>query len=214
MSLKIVIVDYDAGNLRNVQKAVEHAGAASIISNLHDEIKDSDVIILPGVGAFNDGMHNLKNLGLDTVLQSAVLEDKKPILGICLGIQLLSKEGDEGGQSKGLGILPMKVERLDSDEKGFRLPHIGWNEVFPKKDSILFQNVDTKPDFYFVHSYHVICEDETMVAATAHYGEDFVCAIEKDNVFATQFHPEKSQRYGLRVLKNFLNYCENYYKDR
>jgi len=208
MSLSITIIDYDAGNLRNVQKALKYIGYSSEISRSPEDVENADVLILPGVGAFQDGMKALEELKLDVVLKDCVLEKKKPLLGICLGMHLLAREGYEGGRHHGLAILPMTIQRLDLDKQNLRIPHIGWNNVEYKGGSLLFFNVPQNPDFYFVHSYHAICEDKEMISATCDYGKKFTAVIESGNIFATQFHPEKSQRYGLQVLKNFMSYCE------
>lgn len=209
MDLSVVIIDYDSGNLRNVQKAFESLGYPSIISNSVKDIVTSDVMILPGVGAFHDGMDVIEKLELSHAIRQQVLKNKKPILGICLGMQLFAKEGFEGGKRPGLGLLPMVVDRLCSEEQGCRLPHIGWNNVKASSKSILFNGIQENPDFYFVHSYCVISEEETIVSGVAHYGHTFIAAVEYENIFATQFHPEKSQRYGLQVLKNFMTFCES-----
>lgn len=210
MSLKITIIDYEAGNLRNIQKAVEYLGYNAVISNQINAVEEADILVLPGVGAFHTGISVLENLGLIEALRKAVIKNRKPLLGICLGMQLLGREGHEGGKRSGLGFLPMTIHRLQSDKKGLRLPHIGWDNVVTSDYSILFSEIPEDPDFYFVHSYHAVCEDESIIAATCEYGHRFVAAVEKDNIFATQFHPEKSQRYGLKVLKNFMNYGEIY----
>jgi glutamine amidotransferase len=208
--LLVAIIDYDAGNLRNVQKALEYLGyRTSIVSSRVEDLERADVLILPGVGAFYEGMRILRKRQLDSFLHQEVIGKKKPLLGICLGMQLLSNDGCEGGQCSGLGFLPMSTQKLRSEEKGFRLPHIGWNDVSFKPDSVLFKGIPESPDFYFVHSYHAVCEDESIAAATCEYGHTFVAAVEKDNIFGTQFHPEKSQRYGLKLLQNFMAYCES-----
>jgi len=209
LPLSVTIVDYGAGNLRNVQKALEFLGCqAPIISNQVDDLAQAEALILPGVGAFHMGMQHLRDLGLDIALRVEVLEKRKPLLGICLGMQLLATEGHEGGRCDGLGLLPMVVRRLRCDGAGLRVPHMGWNNVCARRGATLFVGVPVDPDFYFVHSYHAECVDENIVAATCEYGQTFVAAVEHSNIFATQFHPEKSQRYGLQVLSNFLKHCE------
>ncbi|MEW5767128.1 MAG: imidazole glycerol phosphate synthase subunit HisH [bacterium] len=210
MSLKITIIDYEAGNLRNIQKAIEHLGYKALISKQINAVEEADILVLPGVGAFHSGMNVLEGLGLIEALRKAVIKNRKPLLGVCLGMQLLGREGHEGGKRAGLGFLPMTIHRLQSDKKGLRLPHIGWDNVVASDHSVLFSEIPKDPDFYFVHSYQAVCEDESIIAATCEYGHRFVAAVEKDNIFATQFHPEKSQRYGLQVLKNFMNYCKTY----
>jgi imidazole glycerol-phosphate synthase subunit HisH len=214
MPLKITIIDFDAGNLRNVQKAIEHLGATAGISKKAADIETAEVLILPGVGAFRDGITAIKQYGLYDLIRTEVLGKKKPILGICLGMQLMAAESHEGGLWQGLALLPMSIHRLQSDKTGLRIPHIGWNEITARQKSVLFKDIPSAPDFYFVHSYHAVCEDENIIAATAEYGHKFAAAVEKDNIFATQFHPEKSQRYGVQLIKNFLNFSNNYYQTR
>ncbi len=201
-------MDFGAGNLRNVQKALEHLGQRPSIAGRPEEVDAAEVLVLPGVGAFADGMEALEERGLDTALRRAALEDRKPLLGICLGMQLLAFRGDEGGPRPGLEVLPMTVRRLPAEGHGLRLPHIGWNDVRARDGSVLFAGMPPAPDFYFVHSYHAVCDDDSLVAATAAYGPTFAAALESGNVFATQFHPEKSQRHGLALLRNFLGHCE------
>jgi glutamine amidotransferase len=150
--LKIVIVDYDAGNLRNVQKAFEHLGYRSSIAGRPEDVDEAEVVVLPGVGSFADGMERLEERGLDLAIRRAAIEERKPVLGICLGMQLLAYRGDEGGPRPGLEVLPMTVRRMDADRHGLRLPHIGWNEVRPRERSVLFEGLAAGPDFYFVHS--------------------------------------------------------------
>ena len=201
----VVVIDYGMGNLFSVKNALEAIGAEAKISNEPDDLRRADQIILPGVGAFPDGMSNLKKRGLIPVLEEEVLEKKKPFLGICLGAQLLATQGEEHQLTDGLGWIKGRVRRFQVDESKFRIPHIGWNDVFPKKDNILFKNVHP-PIFYFVHSYHLVPEDQSVIVATSEYGETFVAAFQKENIFGVQFHPEKSQKNGLRILENFLAY--------
>lgn len=204
---RITIIDYDAGNLRNVQKAFEHLGCHTNITKCADDILRAEALVLPGVGAFLDGMAMLESLGLVEAIRHVVLSEQKPILGICLGMQLFALSGEEGGRREGLNILPMTIERLRSDKMGMRLPHIGWNNVYIDIENELFASLPKNPDFYFVHSYHAVCADKSIVTAICKYGQEFVAAVRKGNIFATQFHPEKSQRYGLKVLANFINCC-------
>jgi len=206
--MRVAIVDYQAGNLRNVQKAVERLKRAAYIVQRGEDLAKADVIILPGVGAFGHGMVNLARAGFVEALRHEVLEKGKPLLGICLGMHLLGTRGFEGGERSGLGLLPMSVPRFDLSKRSVRLPHNGWNSVTIKQDSILFKGVPEGADFYFVHSYHVVCDHESMVAARCDYGYLFAAAVEHENIFATQFHPEKSQRHGLRLLDNFLTHCD------
>lgn len=206
--MRVAIVDYKAGNLRNVQKAVEHLGYFSYIAQDGAALADAGAIILPGVGAYSQGMENLMHAGLVDAIRHEALEKGKPLLGICLGMQLLGTLGFEGGEIPGLGLLPMTVPRFDTSACGVRLPHIGWNSVDIEPKTVLFKGVPQGTDFYFVHSYHVVCSDESMVAARCDYCYPFVAAVEHGNIYATQFHPEKSQRYGLKVLENFLAHSE------
>jgi len=195
----IVIVDYEVGNFRNVQRAFEKINTETIISSDPDVISSAPAIVLPGVGAFRTAMDNIERLELDSVLNNRAAVGT-PILGICLGMQLLAKTSTEGGGlRKGLGLLPMEVEQLSVQNTDLRLPHIGWNNI-----SQLFQGIETPdPDFYFVHSFRVIPTDASIISAICSYGNDFVCAAEWGSIFAVQFHPEKSQQYGREVLKAF-----------
>ena len=208
MKLKINIIDYDAGTLRNVQKAIDRLGYSSMISKKTESVAAADALILPGVGSFKQGMASLRSSGLYFSIRKQVLEQKKPIFGICLGMQLLARDGHEGGKCSGLNLLPMSVRPLSLKNHGLRTPHMGWNSVYHARQSLLLSGIPDGGDFYFVHSYHAVCNDQSIVATTCDYGGRFVAAVHKDNVFGTQFHPEKSQRYGLRLLKNFLEYCE------
>lgn len=192
------------GNLRSVQKAFEKIGFYPTITHDHDRIKEASHIVLPGVGAFGDAMTNLNNLGLVELLNTQILEQKKPFLGICLGMQLLATKGYEFGEHKGLGwIEDSEVVRFD--ETGLKIPHVGWNEINFHNPSILFKDIPDHSDFYFVHSYYFDAP-KTYVTAECNYGSSFICAIQKENIFATQFHPEKSQIHGLKIIKNFANF--------
>ena len=191
-----------------MQKAVERLNRKAEIVQRGEALAAADAIILPGVGAFGHGMENLRQAGLVEALRREVLDRRKPLLGICLGMQLLGTRGFEDGERPGLGLLPMSVPRFDLDRCNVRLPHNGWNSVEIEPASVLFAGVPQGADFFFVHSYHVVCDDESMVAARCDYGYPFAAALEHGNIFATQFHPEKSQRHGLRLLENFLKHCE------
>jgi len=207
MGAPLVIIDYDAGNLRNVQKAVEHLGGSARIVRRPEDLEGAGGMILPGVGSFFDGMTALRELGLAEEIQKRAGTGGVPLLGICLGMQLLAEEGVEGGEAKGLGLLPMKVRRLDVGGSGLRLPHIGWDDIVPKEGSRLLAGVPSGADLYFVHSYHVVCGDPSIIAATCDYGREFTAAVERGTIMAAQFHPEKSQRFGLQILENFLRTC-------
>lgn len=205
--MRIAILDYQAQNLRNVQKAVERVGGvADIVSSPH-ALSDYDALILPGVGAFGHAMARLTDTDFPDAIRRHALEEEKPVLGICLGMQLMASVGTEGGGRTGLGLLPMTVRRFEGPGFNQRLPHIGWSSVDAVPSSHLFKGVPRSADFYFVHSYHVDCTDTSVVSAYCDYGYRFAAAVERGNLFGAQFHPEKSQRYGLQVLKNFVDCC-------
>jgi len=203
----IAIVDYGMGNLRSVQKALGKVGHDAVITSDPKTIMGAHRVVLPGVGAFPDCMRNLGELGLvDTVLK--VIESGRPFLGICLGLQLLFEEGEEFGVHKGLGVLPGRVVRFPDEVPGnreelYKIPHMGWNRITKQADAPHLADVPDGSFFYFVHSYHVVPSDMSVAATTTDYGIEFVSSVWKDNVFATQFHPEKSQEMGLRILKRF-----------
>lgn len=201
MSTKIVIIDYGMGNLRSVQKAFENVGFPATITRDHALIKEATHIVLPGVGAFGDAMKNLNSLGLSELLHSEILEHKKFFLGICLGMQLIAQKSYEFGEHEGLGwIEDAKVIRFE--ESSLKIPHVGWNEMNFRHPSILFKEIPDHSNFYFVHSYYFEAP-QTYAIGACDYGHSFICAIQKENIFATQFHPEKSQTHGLAIIKNF-----------
>ncbi len=202
----IVVIDYGMGNLRSVAKALETVGADVLVSSNTDDIRKAERIVLPGVGTFGEGMKNLKELNLVEALSEEILGKGKPFLGICLGMQLLAHEGHENGLNHGLGWIPATVKPFDFRDNALKVPHMGWDDVNIDLDSPLFAGLSNQPVFYFVHSYHLIPEKSDMVIGTCHYGMDFVAAIQRENIFATQFHPEKSQENGLRLLENFINW--------
>lgn len=202
----IAIIDYGMGNLRSVQKGFEKVGCSAFISSDKRKIEDASAIVLPGVGAFIDAMENLRNAGLVDVIQS-VIKKGKPFLGICLGLQLLFTEGQEFGEHGGLDVLPGKVVPFDFKQAdgcaGLKVPHMGWNRVAPCKDTPLLNGAKAETHFYFVHSYYVVPEDKDIIWTKTEYGVEFVSAVMKDNIYAVQFHPEKSQEAGLSILKKF-----------
>jgi glutamine amidotransferase len=202
----IVVVDYGMGNLRSVSKALEAVGAAVKVSSSPEKVETARGIVLPGVGAFKDAVRNLKDKGLwDALLKS--VESRKPFLGICLGLQLLFELSYEFGTTKGLGLIKGEVVRFNLT-KEFKILHMGWNQVVKRKESRLLKGIKSGEYFYFVHSYFVKPEDPSVVLTETDYGVTFTSAVEKGNLFAVQFHPEKSQRAGLKLLQNFVDIVE------
>lgn len=199
----LAIVDYDAGNIKSVEKALQYLGQDVKITDSPEEILAADKVILPGVGAFGDAMANLKQCGLDTVLRQ-VAERGIPFLGICLGLQLLFERSDESPGVEGLGILPGEILRIPAEE-GLKIPHIGWNSLHLEHGGRLFAGIEEQAYVYFVHSYYLKAEEEKCVKASTEYGVHIHASVEKDNVFACQFHPEKSGDVGLQILRNFVN---------
>ncbi len=201
----IAIVDYGLGNLQSVLNAFAAVGAEACVTAEGARLRAADAIVLPGVGAFGDGMANLRARGLVDVLEEEVLQKGKPFLGLCLGLQLLATVGYEHGEHRGLGWIPGQVERIPipEHEPEVRVPHIGWNEVTPTPPSALYAGIEGTPSFYFVHSYVLRPKDPDVVSATCVHGTEFVASIERENVYATQFHPERSHRAGLTLLRNF-----------
>lgn len=198
----IAIIDYDAGNLRSVEKALLSIGEETIVTRKHDEILAADKVILPGVGAFGDAMRKLKEYGLVDTIHEAV-DSRKPFLGICLGLQLLFRRSDESDGVEGLSILPGEILRIP-EAPGIKIPHIGWNSLEVSEGARLFKGLGENPYVYFVHSYYLKADDDSIVAATAEYGGTLIHAsVQKDNVYACQFHPEKSGSVGMQILKNF-----------
>ena len=200
----MAIIDYDSGNVRSVEKAIESLGKKAKITKNGDEILSADGVILPGVGAFGDCMDKLRKYDLVDVIHT-VIDKKKPFLGICVGLQLLFEKSSEFGEHQGLGIIKGKVDKFPN-KKGFPIPHMGWNTVEIKSKNPLFKNIKDGSYFYFVHSYFAKSNDSEI--ASTFYIEEFTSSVNKDNVWGVQFHPEKSQKNGLRVLKNFCDICE------
>ena len=198
----IAIIDYDAGNIKSVEKALQKLGADVVITKDPQAILSADKVILPGVGAFGDAMNNLKKYGLDQVIHQ-VVEKGTPFLGICLGLQLLFERSDESPEAVGLGILKGEVLRIP-DAEGLKIPHMGWNSLHLQNDGRLFKGLKENDYVYFVHSYYLKAEEEEIVKATTNYSVNIHASVEKDNVFACQFHPEKSSDVGLKILKNFV----------
>ncbi len=199
----IAILDYDAGNIKSVEKALAYLGQEARITRDRDEIMASDKVILPGVGSFGDAMGKLKDYHLDQVIYD-VVDKKVPFLGICLGLQLLYESSDETPGVMGLGLLKGTINRIP-DAPGLKIPHMGWNSLEVKKDATLFQGIPDNPYVYFVHSYYLKATNEEEVAATTYYSTLIHASVEKDNIFACQFHPEKSSTVGLKILENFVS---------
>jgi len=204
----VVVVNYGMGNLRSVMHKLGKIGVQATLTSDPEEIKKADKIILPGVGAFGAGMQNLKTYNLGDILNQKVLADKTPVMGICLGMELFARKSDEGS-AEGLGWIDAEVKRFDfkGEHPGLCIPHVGWNTMIFKKESILLKNIDPSQRFYFTHSYHLHCNDPADIVAVTHYGYDFVSAVEHENVYGIQFHPEKSHRLGLHLVKNFVEYA-------
>ncbi len=202
----IAIVDYGMGNLRSVEKALQKVGAETLVTSDAEKITGAEGLVLPGVGAFKDCMRNLEEYGLIDPLYQFI-RSGRPFLGICLGLQLLFSESTEFGLCKGLDIIKGKVVRFPQNPT-INVPHMGWNTVNIKEGVPLLQKIEDESYFYFVHSYYVIPEDESIIASTTHYGIEFVSSICRNNIFACQFHPEKSQQLGLAILKRFREFCQ------
>lgn len=198
------IVDYGMCNLDSVARAVEECGARPLVTGDAAELVHADRIILPGVGAFPDGMANLRERGLDDALRRHAA-DGIPLLGICLGMQLLAERGWELRETEGLGLVPGEVRRLQPSNGDTRIPHVGWNEVALERECALFRGIDSGSDFYFVHSYYLDCADPAAIVGRTAYCGRFPSAVARGNVFGVQFHPEKSQKRGFQVLRNFLS---------
>lgn len=198
----IAIIDYDAGNIKSVEKALQKLGQEVIITRDAETILNADKVILPGVGAFGDAMANLKKYELDKVIYQ-VVEKNIPFLGICLGLQLLFEKSDESKGIAGLGILKGEICRIP-DADGIKIPHMGWNSLHLQNNGRLYQGIAEGAYVYFVHSYYLKAKEEEIVKATTQYGTNIHASVEKGNVFACQFHPEKSSDVGLQILKNFV----------
>lgn len=201
--MKVLVVDYDMGNLNSVRRMLELCGAQVLISSDPAYLKDAERIVLPGVGAFTDAMRSLNEKGLSQEIGRAA-KSGVPLLGICLGMQVLADSGNEGGECRGLGLIPGRVTRFEPAE-GLRIPHMGWNEVWSAARDPILENIPDGSDFYFVHSYRFIPASRSHVLAETPYGERFASMVVSENVYGAQFHPEKSSKTGMRLLTNFLN---------
>ena len=208
----IAVIDYDAGNIKSVEKALIHLGEDVSVTRDLKTIREADAAILPGVGAFGDAMKRLCSYGLVPVIREYVEEQKKPFLGICLGLQLLFSGSEESGGVEGLSLLEGEIRKIP-DTAGLRVPHIGWNSLTFPKSGRLFEKTEKPPFVYFVHSYYLKAADPSIVAAQTEYGVTIDASVEKDNLFACQFHPEKSSQYGLSILERFVRYAHAYEAD-
>ena len=211
--MSISIIDYGSGNLRSAAKALEAAASninlssKIVVTSDPKTIQQSDKIILPGQGSFSDCYLGIKKIpGLSETLNEFVLDKKKPILGICVGMQLFAKIGYESRETKGFGWIDGEVRKINNINKKIKLPHMGWNEIELKKDFFLFSNIRNKSHFYFIHSYEFMTKEKDCVVATTSYGNSIIASIAKENIVGTQFHPEKSQKDGLIILENFLKW--------
>jgi glutamine amidotransferase len=202
----VVVIDCEMGNIRSIMNKISRCGHDAVVTDNKDSIRAAGKIILPGVGHFRKGMMKLKERNLIEVLNKKVVEEKTPVLGICLGMQLFSKYSEEG-DAEGLGWLDAETVKFRLKDIRHKVPHMGWNTLEQKKESLLFKDISKEHPFYFVHSYHVKCHNSQDVLSTTNYGYEFVSAVEKGNIYGTQFHPEKSHEWGEKLLLNFLNLC-------
>ena len=207
--MNITIVDYNSGNISSVINSFSEVAKNKVFIDVTSDlnkIKSSDKVVLPGQGSFKSCMDSLKSInGLIDTLNEFTLNNKKPLLGICVGLQMFADIGYEETETKGLGWISGKVSKINNQNGKFKLPHIGWNQINIVKDSKLFKDIENNSHMYFVHSYEFIPQDNDVISATTDYSSNFVCAVEKENIFGTQFHPEKSDKIGLNIIENFIN---------
>ena len=207
--MNITIVDYNSGNISSVINSFSEVAKDKVFIDVTSDlnkIKSSDKVVLPGQGSFKSCVDSLKSInGLIDTLHEFTLNNKKPLLGICVGLQMFADIGYEETETKGLGWISGKVSKINNQNGKFKLPHIGWNQINIVKDSILFKDIENNSHMYFVHSYEFIPQDNDVISATTDYSSNFVCAVEKENIFGTQFHPEKSDKIGLNIIENFIN---------
>ena len=207
--MNVTIVDYNSGNISSVINSFKEVAKEKIkieVSSNLNKIKSSDKIVLPGQGSFKSCVDALNSIdGLVDTLNEFTIINKKPLFGICVGLQMFADVGYEETETKGLGWISGKVSKIDNQNGKFKLPHIGWNELNIMKDSKIFKNIKNKSHMYFVHSYEFIPKDKNVISATTDYSSSIVCSVEKENIFGTQFHPEKSDKEGLKIIDNFLN---------
>ena len=207
--MNVTIVDYNSGNISSVINSFEEVAKDKVnieVTSDLNKIKSSDKVVLPGQGSFKSCVDALNNInGLVDTLNGFVINNKKPLLGICVGLQMFADIGYEEKETKGLGWIPGKVLKIENHNNKFKLPHIGWNEIKIVKDSKIFKDIDNNSHMYFVHSYEFIPEQKDVISATTDYSTNIVCSVEKENIFGTQFHPEKSNKMGLKMIDNFIN---------
>ena len=206
--MNVTIVDYQSGNISSIINSFTEVAKGKVNLEVTSDIKKiklSDKIVLPGQGSFKSCVDSLNNInGLVDILKDFAITNKKPLLGICVGLQMFADIGYEDAETKGLGWVAGKVSKIDNQNGKFKLPHIGWNEIEIQKESKIFKNIKNKSHMYFVHSYELIPEDKSVISATTNYSSKIVCSVERDNLFGTQFHPEKSDKIGLKIIDNFL----------
>ena len=207
--MNVTIVDYNSGNISSVINSFTEVAKGTVnleVTSDLNKIKSSDKVVLPGQGSFKSCIDALKSInGLTDTLNEFVINKKKPLFGICVGLQMFADVGYEETETKGLGWISGKVSKIDNKNGKYKLPHIGWNQINIVKDSKIFKDVENNSHMYFVHSYEFIPEDKDVISATTDYSSKVVCSVEKDNIFGTQFHPEKSDKIGLKIIKNFIN---------
>jgi glutamine amidotransferase len=207
--MKVTIVDYNSGNISSVVNSFKEVAKNKIdieVTSDIQKIRSSDKLVLPGQGSFKSCVDALNAInGLSETLNEFVINDKKPILGICVGLQMFADVGYEETETKGLGWIPGKVSKIDNQSGKFKLPHIGWNQINIVKDSKIYKEIENNSHMYFVHSYEFLPNDKNVISATTDYSSNIVCSVEKENIFGTQFHPEKSEKIGLRMIKNFID---------
>ncbi len=206
--MNVTIVDYNSGNISSVINSFTEVAKGKVnleVSSDLNKIKSSDKVVLPGQGSFKSCIDALNSInGLTDTLSEFVMIDKKPLFGICVGLQMFANVGYEETETKGLGWLPGKVSKIDNKNGKYKLPHIGWNQISIVKDSKIFKDVENNSHMYFVHSYEFIPEDKGVISAITDYSSNIVCSVEKENIFGTQFHPEKSDKIGLKIIENFI----------
>ena len=198
----IAIIDYGVGNVASMKNMLKKSGHDAFLTNNHEEIRKADKLILPGIGAFDSCAKNLEEYNLRDILYECVAKKGTPLLGVCVGMQLLAKSSEEG-ELKGLNFIPSIVKKFSFTNENLKIPHMGWNTIIPQETNPLFKNLPDDARFYFAHSYHIDCENDANVGAVTEYGYSFASSVYKENIFGVQFHPEKSHKFGMKILSNF-----------